>query len=236
MKKRILSMLLAVAMLLAACGSKDPETPKTTTTPTQTTPTQTTGQAQHQERDVRMGVLEGNTYTNEYVGIGITMDADWTAIPAEELQELPDNLREMFKGTDLENVKLTQFTDVMAENATLMVNFNVLYQKLGLQERLAYSLMNESQILDTVLAMKDTLIDAYANAGIAVEKIEKKNVTFLGEDRVAMYTVASVQGIPYYILQLYDYHLGAYGITFTAGSFYEDNTLSVLDMFYSLEK
>ena len=112
----------------------------------------------------------------------------------------------------------------------------ILYQKLGMKDRLAYAVMSEEQILDSILAMSDTLVDAYANAGIAVESVEKKNISFLGEDRVAMYTVASVQGIPYYILQLYYYNLGAYSVTLTVGSFVEDNSQSVLELFYSLEK
>lgn len=255
--KKVFCVLMVVAILLAGCGKNEikPEqtipsaatnatteaTVPATTAPQETSaattmPPETTEPAQLQERDVRMGILEGGTYTNEYVGIGITMDDQWAALPAEDLQALPENVREIFKGTELENVELTQFTDVMAENAELLVNFNVLYQKIGLQERLVYSLMDEGELIDSVIEMSNTLIEAYQNAGITVERIEKKNITFLGEERVAMHTVASLQGIPYYILQVYYYHLGAYSVTLTFGSFYEDNTQAVADMFYSLEK
>jgi len=229
--KKFICVLLVISVLLAGCGKGNTEQPDTTQTPTETTE-----QVKLPERNVQMGILDGNTYTNEYVGFGIDMDANWAALPAEQLQEMPENVRDMFKGTDLEDVKFTQFTDVMAENVDQMVNFNVLYQKLGMQERLAYALMSEEQILDSVLAMSNTLVEAYANAGITVESVEKKNISFLGEDRVAMYTVASVQGIPYYILQLYYYNLGTYGITFTVGSFYEENSESVLELFYRLDK
>ena len=230
--KKIICVLLVMAMLLAGCGKGNNEQPGTTIQ----TPTETTEQVKLPERNVQMGTLEGGSYINEYVGIGIDMDASWSVVPAEQLQDLPENVRDMFKGTDLEDVQLTQFTDVMAENIDKMVNFNILYQKLGMKDRLAYAVMSEEQILDSILAMSDTLVDAYANAGIAVESVEKKNISFLGEDRVAMYTVASVQGIPYYILQLYYYNLGAYSVTLTVGSFVEDNSQSVLELFYSLEK
>lgn len=235
MKKRMFCLFLAAAMLLAGCGNSQAQVGGDLK-PIETTPETTAAATQPEENTVSMGVLDGGVYTNAYAGFGVELDSEWSVMPAEMLQDLPDNVREMFKGTELEDVKLTQFTDVMAENANLLVNFNVLYQKLGMKDRLAYAVMSEEQILDSVLAMSDTLVDAYANAGIAVESVEKKNISFLGEDRVAMYTVASVQGIPYYILQLYYYNLGAYSVTLTVGSFVEDNSQSVLELFYALEQ
>ncbi len=229
MKKRMFCLFLAAAMLLVGCGKSQAQIGG------DLKPIETTAATQPEENTVSMGVLDGGVYTNAYAGFGVELDSEWSVMPAEMLQDLPDNVREMFKGTELEDVQLTQFTDVMAENANLLVNFNVLYQKLGMKDRLAYAVMSEEQILDSVLAMSNTLVDAYANAGIAVESVEKKNISFLGEDRVAMYTVASVQGIPYYILQLYYYNLGAYSVTLTVGSFLEDNSQAVLDLFYSLD-
>ena len=81
----------------------------------------------------------------------------------------------------------------------------------------------------------DTLVASYENAGILVESMSTKAVTFLGEDRTALYTVATVQEIPYYVLQLYDFHLGQFSITTTVGSYYTDNTESLLELFFPAE-
>ena len=42
----------------------------------------------------------------------------------------------------------------------------------------------------------------------------------------------SMEGVPYYTLQLFDYRLGQYSVTLTLASFVEDNTESLLDLFY----
>ena len=59
---------------------------------------------------------------------------------------------------------------------------------------------------------------------------------FLGEERCAMRTSATIQGVNYYILQVYDYHLGQFGVTLTVGSYVEDKTEELLDLFYAVEE
>ena len=61
--------------------------------------------------------------------------------------------------------------------------------------------------------------------------IEKVTVSFLGEEHTALKTSATVQGVDYYILQVFNYHLGSYGVTLTVNSYIEDNTQALLDMF-----
>ena len=95
--------------------------------------------------------------------------------------------------------------------------------------------MTAEQIVDSVLAQKDMLIEAYRQVGINVQSIGKKTVTYLGKETWAVYTVSEVSGVPYYMLQVYDYHLGAYGYTLTASSYLEDSTQQVLDMVYPLD-
>jgi hypothetical protein len=63
-----------------------------------------------------------------------------------------------------------------------------------------------------------------------VEKMEKVNVTFLGEDRVALKTYSTIQDIPYITLQIFEYHLGQYSVTITFATYLEDNTESLLDL------
>ena len=130
---------------------------------------------------------------------------------------------------------ISQIMDMKAENAQDLTTINVLYTKLGLEERLAYMVLSEEAIVDGVLTQKDALIAGYAQAGIDVSSMEKTQVTFLGETHYAVHTQAATQGVPYYILQVFDYTLGQYGVTLTLSSYVEDITQELLNLFYSVE-
>lgn len=224
-KQQILAMILALCLLLAGCGGSGGASPETTV------PTEVS-----EEKPVTLGVWNGNAYTNSYAGVGFTLDESWTIYKAEELQDLSGIVGEMFDGTDLEDSEYTSITDFLAENLTDLTTMNMNYTKLNMQERLAYGLMDDGELVDLMLEdYYDTLVDSYANAGITVESMSKKTVTFLGEERIAMYTVASIEEVPYYLLQIYDYGVGAYGVTLTLGSYVEDNTEGLLELYYVVE-
>ena len=189
------------------------------------------------EKPASLGRLEGGVYTNTYAGYGCELDANWVYYSAEELQALPENINELLADTDLADSMedVFQIMDMKAENAQDLTTINVLYTKLGLEERLAYMVLSEEAFVDAVLAQKDTLIQGYAQAGIDVSSMEKTQVTFLGETHYAVHTQAATQGVPYYILQVFDYTLGQYGVTLTLSSYVEDITQELLNLFYSVE-
>lgn len=196
-----------------------------------------TDSADGQSSSVSMGTLSGGTYTNTYTGFGFTLDENWTIYPADQLQSLPENISEMFlEGTELEGFEIDMFTDVLAENVENLTTINVLYQKLDMQSRLLYLTMSEEEIIDTMLEETyDFMVSAYANAGILVESMERTTVSFLGEERAALRTVASQSDVPYYTLQIFDYDLGQYSVTTTLSSYIEDNTDSLTDLFFATE-
>lgn len=255
--KKIIALLLAMALVLCACG-KNPEdvggtiTPQTeeatlpsgTVTPTTEVPTEepaeapteapTETTAPAEETSVSMGRMEGGTYTNEYMGFAMDLDSTWTYYAAEELQDLPDNVKELLEGTEVGDAinPLSQFTDMMAECVEKMATVNVLYQQMDMQTRLAYAMLSQEEILDAALSQKDMLISAYTQMGMEDITVEKVPVTFLGEEQFAMKTTAMTQGVPTYILQVFDYHLGQYSVTVTFTCYLEDITQQLLDMCY----
>lgn len=242
MKKRIFLLTLILALVLCGCGKGQDAagilTPATKATVPTTEATQSTEATEPapEETPVTLGTLEGGTYTNSYVGYGFTLDENWTIYPADQLQRLPDDLEFMFEGTELEGTEFSTITDVLAENVDALTTMNVLYQKLSMQERLAYMAADEAEILESMVnELYDTLVQSYANAGIMVERMETKTVTFLGQERTALYTVSTVQEVPYYILQLYDFRLGKYSVTTTVASYVEDNTEGLLELFFKLD-
>lgn len=224
--KKLATLLLAVLMLLATlagCAGKKPDIGGSITPPESNVP----------DNPLSVGRLEGGTYTNKYIGIACTLNSNWKYFSAEELQEMPDQVGDLMDGSELgEALKgRTQIFDMQAENTTDLTSMNILYQKLSMAERISYAAMTESQIIDQVLGQRDAMEESYAQAGITVVSMEKKAVTFLGEERYAVYTVAKTQGIDYYILQLFSYDLGEYSATITMGSFVQDKTADLLKLF-----
>lgn len=238
--KRWICMLLALVLALGmtACGGESREEVSGNVAPVQTEPkNETEAPATEPEREVSMGRMEGGVYTNTYAGFSVALDSTWTFYSAEELQEIPENVAEILEGTELGEAadSLPQFTDMMAESVEAMTSINVLYQKLDMQTRLAYAVLSEKQILEQMLTESEMLISSYAQAGIEVESMELKTVTFAGKERTALHTSATVQGVNYYILQLFDYNLGAYSVVTTFASFVEDNTTGLLELCSAVE-
>ena len=221
-----LALVLALAVAFTGCGGDSTADVSGQVTPT----TEDAG------TPVSLGRVEGGTYTNKYVGFGCELDSEWAFYTAEELQELPENVAELLEGSELIGDEMpTQITDMMAENVTDLTTINVLYRKLSMQERLSYLALDEEAIIDGILTQSSTMTDAYAQAGIMVDRMEKVTVTFLGKERTALWMAASIQDTPYYTLQIYDYNLGNYAVTTTLASYVEDNTESMLDLFFAVE-
>lgn len=231
MKKRILALLLVMSLLLAGCGAgKQP--PSGTIKPVET---QAATQPLEENTPVSLGSFVGGIYENTYAGFGCTLDSGWVYKSAEELQDISALTQDLLEGSeiDLSESNLAQVTDMMAENMDLLASINVLYQQITPQEKVAFSLMDESASIDTILESKDALISSYAQAGIDVTSMEKVSISFLGETRYAIHTVGSIQGAGYYILQLFDYKLGGdYAVILTISTLVEDTTSDLLNLFY----
>ena len=240
--KKLICFVTVLALLLCGCGAKEEaQTPvsgqvKPLETTQATAPEAETEPAAPEGRPVSLGRMEGGEYINEYVGYGCKLSSDWTFYSAEELQELPANIADMLEGTEVGDTmeQYTQISDMVAENIHDLVTVNVQYTKLGMQERIAYAMLTEEQILEQVLAQKDMMIASYTQAGIEVSGMEMVKVTFLGQERFALRTSATIEEVPYFILQVFNYNLGQYSVVTTFGSYIEDNTLSLLDLFYPI--
>ena len=230
--KKLFILLTVAALLLCGCGNSEPVSGEVT--PVTEAPAEVTEAPAPTEKPLSFGRIEGGTYTNTYMGIGCTMDENWSIYSAEELQSLPETVQGAIAGSDLESLMADypQIFDLQAENVNDLLAVNIVYTKIGLQERLLYAAQTEEETVDGILSQADLIKESYTQAGMEVESMEKVQVTFLGETHYAIRTVAQSQGVPIYMLQVMNFDLGAYGINLTATSYLEDNTQSVLDLFY----
>ena len=245
MKKRICLLLaLVMALSLAACGGEGEVSGKVDPNQEAAPATVPAGKVEQPEetaapeKELSLGRMEGGVYTNEYVGYACKLDSNWAFLSAKELEQIPSAVTDAISGSELGDAlaDVQQFTDMMAENANDLTTMNVLYQKLSIQERLAYAVMSEEQVIDAMLEQSAAMIDAYAQAGIVVSSMEKVKMTFLGEERIALHTTATIEGVPYFILQFFNNDLGAYSVTTTLASYVEDQTTDLTALFYKLEK
>lgn len=237
MKKRIFAMALIAVLLLTGCSSGRRENIEGRVEAPSTMETPEVTESVENENPLSLGRMEGGTYVNEYVGFGCDLDDSWVFYSAEELQAMPEQVKEAVSGSELGDAldAMSQFTDVMAENMDALVNFNVLYQKLSAQEQITNAITSEEALMDGILSVQDQMVDAYAQAGIMVQSMEKMEVTFCGEKRFAILTSSTIEGVPYYTLQLFSHNLGSHSVTLTLASYMENNTEALLDLFYPVD-
>lgn len=229
--RKLLALLLAlsVAAAIAGCGREDTASDETTSG----VETASGGTTAAQAATPSLGKVDGNTYTSDYLGIGCTLDDGWVFYSAEQLQTLPEGLQDNKDAWD-ELDTGTQVFDMKAESSEELAAVNIVLTKSSAQERVAYALLSEQDLMDSLLEQKDTLISSYTEAGFTVDSVEAATVTFLGKERLALRTVASLEGVPYYVLQVFDYSLGQFSMTLTASCFMEDITEDLIAEFYAL--
>lgn len=245
--KRFVSMLLALvlAVSMTACGAVGSEAPKGEYKPAEQEDTLTDDAkpgdtlpddtVPEEDNDFSLGTMQGGTYENAYVGYGCTLGPNWAYKTAEELQDISGLTKDIFEEGGVDVSSFNSVVDMMAECTDPLASININYTALSAQERVAHRMAGEEGLVDGTLQQKDMLISTYAQAGIEVSAMEKVSVTFCGEERWAIHTTASIQGTPYYILQLFDTNIGPYYVTLTLGAFVEDTTPQLLELFYSLD-
>ena len=179
------------------------------------------------------GTWEGQTYTNEYLGLICTFDSDWMIYSASELQEIDSSVEDMLEQTDIAKYleDMMFFKDMMAENAKELTSVNITYSKMSAQEKEHYAKLTEKEIVNKTTGSMELLGDTYEQMGMTLKNDSVKDIYFLGEMRTVQYLHFDYMGTPYYAVQIYDYHSGDYATVLTLSSFMEDKTTELLNMF-----
>ena len=244
--KRMAALLLTVALLcgLAACGGEtqpeatevettaatepsttEPETtePETTEAPTETEPETTENEALS---GLDLGTIDGNTYTNETLGLRCELDANWYVYTEAELASLMGVVADSFSDTVIgDAVENSQSVTVFfAMDTTTYGNINITVSKNDLS-----SLSEENFIALMVPQMKPLL----EQSGFENVTCTEAEFEFVGQTHTGIDITATVQGMTVYERQVYLMADSCMYVV-TATAYEENGAQPMLDTFTAL--
>ena len=137
--KKLFAMLMALTILMtmAACGQQTTDEAGGTVDPGAVADQGTSGQVDMPADDAgtpELGSVNGGTYTNEFAGIGCTLDETWTFYTEAQIAEINGFLTE---GTSDEEMRQLMeenqsVYDMYASSTDGLMTMNVVFQNMGL--------------------------------------------------------------------------------------------------------
>ena len=244
--KRMAALLLTVALLcgLAACGGEtqpeatkvettaatepsttEPETtePETTEAPTETEPETTENEALS---GLDLGTIDGNTYTNETLGLRCELDANWYVYTEAELASLmgvvADSLSDSIIGDAIDNNQ--SVTVFFAMDTTTYGNINITISKDSM------SALGEENFVALMVPQMKPLLEQSGFENVTCTEAEFE---FAGQTHTGIDITATVQGMTVYERQVYLMADSCMYVV-TATAYEENGAQPMLDTFTAL--
>ena len=178
------------------------------------------------------GVVEGQTYTSQFLGLTCTAPAEYTYLSDEEIaqrnhlaaeavdsEELVKQMRE-----SLENGNQVQ--DMYLMTADGLQTVNVMLVKVSAKgaavDMAAFADMG-----------KDQVVSAYQSMGMTDVEASRETVTFMGQQYEGICTSATYTDVPVTTVQVC-MQVGDYVCVITFTSYVEDHTPEMMDFFSPL--
>lgn len=176
-----------------------------------------------------LGSVNGGTYTNEFAGIGCTLDETWTFYTEAQIAEINGFLTE---GTSDEEMRQLMeenqsVYDMYASSTDGLMTMNVVFQNMGL----LFGTTMSAQ--DYVELSAEQLPDAMGTYGFEDVTASVTTAEFAGAECPAIAITATVQDTPMYEL-LVCMKEGNYIYCVTLCSYTEDVTAQMAALFYTL--
>ena len=203
--KRTFTLILATLMVLGCfCG----------------------GAFAEEEDSFGLGDAENNTYWNETMSIGCTLDENWYFYTREEILELNGMTAEMLDETLAEAMREAgAMMDMYAMNLVTGATVNVNLERLSLSNSL---LISEASYIKL---SEESLCTVLGQMGCENVQVETGTMEFLGKEHACARVSAEISGV-----QMYEtivvIKTGRTMIVVTSASFYEDITEEVLSCFF----
>ena len=244
--KRMAALLLTVALLcgLAACGGKtqpeatevettaatepsttEPETtePETTEAPTETEPETTENEALS---SLDLGTVDGNTYTNETLGLRCELGDNWYVYSEAELASLmgvvADSLSDSIIGDAIDNNQ--SVTVFFAMDTTTYGNINITISKDSM------SALGEENFVALMVPQMKPLLEQSGFENVTCTEAEFE---FAGQTHTGIDITATVQGMTVYERQVYLMADSCMYVV-TATAYEENGAQAMLDTFTAL--
>ena len=221
MKKSIFVLLLAMVLLVSACGSSNADN--------QPAEQGSASAANGIINDglLTLGTVEGSTYENASLGYGCTLDG-WVFADSAAIAEMNNIAANSMDETLLDQLSNADtFMDMYAEQADGMATVNVNVENLS---KLEQAIVSEQDYVD--LSYPNTEY-AMSQAGYSNVQVEKVTVNLAGDEHPGMTITSDLQGIPVFQKQA-TVMFGEYMASVTVTTYYEDATDNVFALFYKL--
>ncbi len=237
--KTLAVLLLSAAILLsaAACSGNDdvttsPESKPISTDTSAVTDAETeaeTDAVTEEEKDLSLGNVNGNTYKNDFIGIGCTLGDGWVFYNQEQIAQLNGIAHSYFDEDYLEQVKnSTIFYDMYALNESTSAKINLCLEKCT---DLTVLLTDMDEVFTDIVGEMESL---FVNSGGTNFKYELRDVKIGGETFRGMDIYVEINDVPTYetMFCIKSNEYLAYACVF---SYIENTTDDILGEFFIID-
>ena len=178
------------------------------------------------------GVVEGQTYTSQFLGLTCTAPAEYTYLNDQEIAQLNDLTADVVDSEELvkqmrESLENgNQVQDMYLMTADGLQTVNVMLVKVSAKgaavDMAAFADMG-----------KDQVVSAYQSMGMTDVEASRETVTFMGQQYEGICTSATYTDVPVTAVQVC-MQVGDYVCVITFTSYVEDHTPEMMDFFSPL--
>ena len=178
------------------------------------------------------GVVEGQTYTSQFLGLTCTAPAEYTYLNDQEIAQLNDLTADVVDSEELvkqmrESLENgNQVQDMYLMTADGVQTVNVMLGKVSAKgaavDMAAFADMG-----------KDQVVSAYQSMGMTDVEASRETVTFMGQQYEGICTSATYTDVPVTTVQVC-MQVGDYVCVITFTSYVEDHTPEMMDFFSPL--
>ena len=233
MKKTMIALLLVLTLLFSACSSaksdaQPTEEPEQEVETSAAEPTVEIGDEENDEEFVKLGAVDGYTYTNDFLGYGCTLDG-WVFATQEEIAELNNIVIDSANTEELQDMLRNSeaIMDMYAVREDGMANVNINFQNLNM---LFGRMLTEEMFRDQTYPQMQSSMEGM---GMTNVKVEKVMIEIDGTEHPGLFVSSEKNGVPLFQRQAC-VKCNGYIAGITVSTFGEDTTEAVFDLFYHL--
>lgn len=216
--KKVLALItaLVLAISLCACGKKDIRG-------------KISGENGGDEVEFSLGVVDGLTYENAFIGLGCTLDSDWSFYSDEQIRELNNVLTDIAGD---EYVEMMKNADIVYDMyATDSSGTNILNVNLEKVNFLQLAVLDVGEALEgQVPALVDTLVNiGYHNVNCV------RTTVIVGDEEYDAIKASSEFGDAKMYETIFAKKCSGYLANITVATYQDDTTEELIGKFYNID-